>query len=992
MPEAATALTFPDVAAAICRGPDRVERVFASRGERERRAVAPALIKAYRHTTRDFGARLEPDGSIVQRKVRSLFWPQLPPMQLALLGCATGSELRKLGRLALPSDFDAAYRILSDRRPEWLPGWVDYILERPEWRADQIWQLARRFVREGVIARPDWDAYIDVMIAGLAGFRERRVRAELERDSELLEHELWRIFEVEGGELGGLVTADAAYNEKGGWSQALRELAVEGKLDRARLLDASLDALSRDFGAHRTSWYTRFHEQLEPTEAERAERFETYLGLLASPVAPTVGFAMRALGKIPARAVAAGPLIDALPAALSSDRKGVVKDALRLLDRVVKDAPQHAGACARAAAGALQHEAPDVQERALALIARWTAGAPDEDVRVELLAYAEVVAATARPAFDALVAGGTDAGGSSPDAVGSSLDARRHAEALADLEARASKLPPDVAAALAVPTALAAARAGRLAEALPPLPAPGEPVLDGADRLEPIADLDALGDLLARLIESPDAPPEDFELALDGIARMCATREPFKRELAPLVSRIEQTSAGWLPLARAVLAWARGSVKRPMRTWGNPVGVGEFLHARATEVAARAAALRPAPLLAAPSHRRGWIEPATLVARVAALEGDPPRFDLVQALHRLAPDGRPAALAAAEGLPGDAAAALRYALGGPRRGGDPFALIAAWAVRGEPGEEPPMPRLALRRPRPVAPARHRHELGTVTEKPQWWRPGEPESVTRLCVNFDPPRPEPVLPQPTAWIPALQSSTVHRWLRVLDAPAVRHLRLVWPGGGEEFLACAAQHLADWAEGGSSTEASAYLEPLLEPYAAASPLAVAALVLGLGSANALSAGAATDALAAAVEDGRVTAAGLRPPLRMLLGGRHIKAGRLGPRMAAVAVHSPLHAEVVREALEAALSGDAAGAPRDLHALLEPLNELCAQAGAAIAEPEARALLAGVSGRSKTARLAQALLARAGESRLAPKASLLAAEARVARAERWASVTPA
>ena len=325
---------------------------------------------------------------------------------------------------------------------------------------------------------------------------------------------------------------------------------------------------------------------------------------------------------------------------------------------------------------------------------------------------------------------------------------------------------------------------------------------------------------------------------------MCSTRAPFERELAPLVSRIDATSSGWLPLARAVLAWASGRVRRPVPTWGNRVGVDHFLQARASEVAKRAAALRPAPLLATPTHRGGWIEPAALVARVAAAGEPPPRYDLVQALHRLAPDGRAEALDSAAGLSGGAAAALRYALGGPRpRGGDPFALIAAWAVRGEPGEEPPLPGLSLRRPRPVAPARHRHRLETFTEPPKpAWRGGRSEPETRLRVAYDPPRPEPVLPQPTAWIPALQTSRLERWLSMLDRPAVRQLRLVWPGDGEEFFACAAQHLADWGDGGSTTEASAFLEPLMEPHAGASPIAVAALVLGLGSGNALSAGAA------------------------------------------------------------------------------------------------------------------------------------------------------
>jgi hypothetical protein len=122
MTEFARALEFPDVAAAICRGSAGVERVFAGRSEPERRAVAAATIKAYRQTTREFGMRLEPDGSVVKSTLRSIFSPQLAPMQLALLGCATGSELRKLGRLALPEDFDAAYRILTDRRPAWLAG------------------------------------------------------------------------------------------------------------------------------------------------------------------------------------------------------------------------------------------------------------------------------------------------------------------------------------------------------------------------------------------------------------------------------------------------------------------------------------------------------------------------------------------------------------------------------------------------------------------------------------------------------------------------------------------------------------------------------------------------------------------------------------------------------------------------------------------------------------------------------------------------------
>jgi hypothetical protein len=46
--------------------------------------------------------------------------------------------------------------------------------------------------------------------------------------------------------------------------------------------DATLDALGRGFSAFRAGWFMRFHDALEPTDAERRERLRAYLDLLAS--------------------------------------------------------------------------------------------------------------------------------------------------------------------------------------------------------------------------------------------------------------------------------------------------------------------------------------------------------------------------------------------------------------------------------------------------------------------------------------------------------------------------------------------------------------------------------------------------------------------------------------------------------------------------------------------------------------------------------------
>ncbi len=936
-----------ELIAAIRRGPDAVVAELAGRSEEERRAAARRLLKLFRASQRDWSAGIGPDGELVPNGKRR--WEQREALQVALLGVATGSELRKLGKRAVPADhnggMEAAYAVLADRRPPWLVQWAEMVLDDHGWFVYGAWPLVRRLIRDGLMERPDSDAYVRALVPAM-WTHQQGVRAELEADPDLLEWEVWRLFEVEAGEVC-LATIDGGARE--GWSSGLVALAAEGRLDRGRLLDASLAALARDFSAHQAGWFSRFHEALTPTAEERAARADAYLGLLASPAPSTVTFAVKALVKTPAVEPAA--LIDALPAALASDRKGVVRDALKLLDRLGGEER------AVAAAAALQHPAPDIQLRALELIGRWTGGEPGEVVRAELLAYAEVVAPTARRAFDALT-GAPEAGAAEP-------------ADLPALEARAGALPAEIRAALGVDAALAAA-AGQIA-ALPSLPARGEPVLTGLAPVAPVADLDALTDVLGRVIEG-GAPQEECERALDGISRFCHDRAPFERELKPLLARLEQVGP-LSPVSRAVAAWASGRVPRGFDNrdfegwWG-----WAFLDARVGEVAKRAAALQPAPLLAMPTHHGCLLDPAVLVERVTALPGAPGRFDLVQALHRIARDGRADALTA---LPGEAGAAIGYALGGPApHRADPFALAAAWAVR--EGDDPPPqpPRLSLRR-RPAASARY-----TFTARPS-------EDVDfRHDFTIEPPPGKAPLEQPAAWLPALVAIRADLNWSDLSHAAVRVLLGTWPRaevlaalGAAELMP--GEYTADSLTGGSEWVAA--LAPPGTPVGGTGALLIA---LALIAEDKLTATAAQETLAAAIADGRLDAPLLTQPLRFLYDHGWAHASRLGRRLAPVAALSPLHGETVRLALEGMLSGDAAGAPRDLHALLEPLNELAEAAGAAVCSPAARALLEGFSGRSKTARLAAALLAREGDSALAGQAAAAAAEARIARGEAWAA----
>ena len=104
----------------------------------------------------------------------------------------------------------------------------------------------------------------------------------------------------------------------------------------------------------------------------------------------------------------------------------------------------------------------------------------------------------------------------------------------------------------------------------------------------------------------------------------------------------------------------------------------------------RVHAQQPGPLLACPTHRQGWIDPAEMAARLRAYHErglEPAKHDFIQGVLRLAPDGRANVLASAGDLRDKYAAALRYALGGPLENTSvPAAVLIAAGRARRPGQ------------------------------------------------------------------------------------------------------------------------------------------------------------------------------------------------------------------------------------------------------------------------------------------------------------------
>ncbi|MBM3763709.1 MAG: hypothetical protein FJW36_26215 [Acidobacteria bacterium] len=277
---------------------------------------------------------------------------------LALLGTATFSELKAIHRAGPWSwPHREVTTVLSRRRPSWLADWAQFALINNF----RMWNIVREFVRQGWISPPQTENYILGMIYGREA--KESVRAFLMTDSLLLESEFWKLFEHEGsGELS-LAAFDKYCMPSNRWAEGIRDLADEKILDRSRLLNATLEALQRDFAPFRAGWFSRMHELLSPTPSERLLLAPIYFKLLLSRVPTTVSFAMKALTIVhKINAIDPSLVIKHLAPAFEATDKGTIIRALKVASDVYPQATSaNKAQIAEIVSRALVHESPEIQ-------------------------------------------------------------------------------------------------------------------------------------------------------------------------------------------------------------------------------------------------------------------------------------------------------------------------------------------------------------------------------------------------------------------------------------------------------------------------------------------------------------------------------------------------------------------------------------------------------------------------------------------------------
>ncbi|WP_342376153.1 DUF6493 family protein [Myxococcus stipitatus] len=784
--------------------------------------------------------------------------------------------------------------------------------------------VARALVREGVSRQPTHDNYT----LGLL-YDTRFDVNPLDEDPGVREHEVWRLFEVEGGGERSLAARDKYTPKEHSWTQVLLRHMRQGTLARGRLLDATLGALERDFAAFRAGWFSRFHEAMEPTPEELEQHRDRYLRLLGSSIPATVSLALEAVTTLHARRpLALDSALPALEPVVLARHKNTSLQAVKLLKSLGASAEgeEHERVSLALVLG-FSHEAVDVQKAVLKALES-LAKAPGDALRAAVAERLDGVAASLKPQVQAWLG---------------------HGEASAPTTKQPHSKPGATPASAPTAKHLQAQPGDDSAPSTAPAPATPASPTDARFAISPITTVDELLAALSSCIEDAGAPMA-VERVLDGVARLGRQRpEDFARKSSALAQRAKKLGAKpygeplSFHLACLALAWlapsgeARATLRQlPCETMKHEHDVFmRLFNERIQDIAVALDAGHDDGLLSMPTHEGGWIAPETLVDRLLARApgaGEPSDADLGLALFRLAPLQEATTLSAKRFKEGPQGHALQ---------------VVAWVLhlsKTAPSMEKPLASIAARMRGDTPPTRYSYTVKARGEKPYIFRE-----------VFVTPESTPAHRARTAsWdIPSQMTATN---LGDVLKPYPRWIATLWPSGMEAYFASQAYALSfnlDWNSAVWGNVAS--YEQLLHPWLRMGPMARLVLAMGLSAKEPGEHGVSADATLAALDTGRLTAEELGETMRELRPTGLINLKRWAATLARVASTSDTHALQVALVLQRTLRKTEGPAPRDDGALMKLLLELLAQTGTRLTDTEAWDFIQGTSHRKTFAPLA-------------------------------------
>jgi len=977
-------MTYDELEALVLdtKDSEALARALAPLDEKARAKLSGPAQRLYRqlHTNKaadDASGSLR--ASLSQRKGDSWsYWNAIENRHamLALFALCPVSVVKKREVHVWQDQIAVLDQIIRDRRPEWLDDWIAHELESDFTHLN--FALLRGWIRDGVCAKPEVDGYYRMFAGYLmrAGFYHKGevvppITAQLLADPGLLA-DVEGLFRVES-----IAFNTNAWLQKGAapdyesWTEALLKLSADGRLDRAELLQSALDGLKLDLKQNQLSGFHGFYKRMSPSEAELLRHQSGYIDLLCHPVGHVVKFAVEMLGEVEKNgALDLGLVLRELPIVFSSDGKGNALAALKLLKRIIARQKQHSLDALNAVGEALRHAHPDVQSLALDILDANSALISPEDLAA-LRDMESFVAASNRARFATLF---------------SALGEGQSVEV--DVPDKLRPLAPEVASSLEYrPIASDRIEA---------------PILRAEDVIVPIETVDALIEAVLHAVEAVESPDE-IERIVDAISRLANVRPAdFDARVAPLLHRLKTGRGsssiviGTVGVGGALLdllyTWLTGKLYRTPSEESQYYTLEDgFVPVRAhlRAVTDRIHRGEMQQLLSAPTHKGGWIDPLVWVDRLAQSRDATPAdgMDFRLSMLRLAPDHRAGAVERASTLAAPLRQIVDFALGGNSRPGRADrARYAAWITAARcrdphkdwSAELAPLD-LDDQLPDGIRPA---HYIWRSSHRPhqydktRWKIPEFKISVVCEGEDVAAEKPGGILGRITsafgvrtatdwAHLPTAalnrRMDTKRYWSGEMNSPWVSQwLSFIWPQNpAASCLRGVTRLMLRTDENGSSWSPShGYFQPLFQrgrPWREPGHLL---LCLGLVGKDADARGLAIDALIEGIEVRLFDPELFASTIARLAKGEWIKFNRLGDALMPVIQVSPLHAVVISDALQHWLP-KLDLQQKNAFQLLEVLVEAVALTGKPLGDGP-RAVLAGVTGGGKAAKIAKQLVA--------------------------------
>jgi hypothetical protein len=188
--------------------------------------------------------------------------------------------------------------------------------------------------------------------------------------------------------------------EQTSWIDVFKKYSAEGRIDRIRLLQEALLASNRNFNKILSGWFSDLFVAMEPTDAELLNLQKELFSVLNAPQSKPVNTALQFIKKLVTNPQFDGvSFLDQAPVLLTSETKSTVACTLMILEKLSKKNKQLQVQICYAATAVFVLASDELQERAAKIIALYQQQLGDDFAGV-LQPYHPSLMASARKLLD----------------------------------------------------------------------------------------------------------------------------------------------------------------------------------------------------------------------------------------------------------------------------------------------------------------------------------------------------------------------------------------------------------------------------------------------------------------------------------------------------------------------------------------------------------------------------------------------------------------